>query len=82
MEKIIIEFAAEHVLTLNSKSEWISRVPRHLPGKTRKFENFLFLDSNGCVLECGMDFESAERICSYPVKVYKLKSVHEYESEG
>jgi hypothetical protein len=39
--------------------------------KNRYKEEFLWLDKNGYVLERGADFMAAEKINSYPVKVYR-----------
>lgn len=73
MEKITLN--AELLLTLNSKEEWIRRVPNALPKKNRYNEQFLWIDKNGNVLECGADFSAAEEQASYPVNVYRTQPV-------
>ncbi len=70
-----IEIEAEVILTLESKSDWISKCPERLPHNKRPGENYLFLDKNGNVLERGADFMAAEKLDTYPVKVYRLKPV-------
>lgn len=76
MEKLTIN--ATPVLTINSKQDWINKVPNRLPVKTRGAERFLFVDKHGNVFETGLDFQIAEEINSYPCIVYKLMSVSEF----
>lgn len=70
MEKITIQ--AELLLILASKQEWIRRIPRHLPEKTTPAEQWIWIDKNGNSLAIGEDFSAAEKLESYPVKVYRL----------
>lgn len=77
MENISIK--AKLILVLESKQDWVNKIPRKLPNKTRGSEKFLWIDKNGCVFETGADFASAERIESYPCNIYKLMSVSEFE---
>jgi hypothetical protein len=70
MEKITIN--AELLLILDSKREWINKIPRHLPEKTTVAEQWVWLDKNGNVMAIGEDFCAAEKLESYPVKVYRL----------
>jgi hypothetical protein len=79
MEKITCN--GELILTLNSKNDWIKKVPNHLPEK-RKAEQRLWIDANGNCLGCGEDFMVAEEIDSYPVKVYSLRRVAEAKNEN
>lgn len=81
MEKVT--FNGELVLTLESKSEWISRVPHRLPEKRFYNEIFMWIDANGNCLAMGADFMAAEKMKSYPVKVYRLAYTrYEYEQEN
>ncbi len=64
------------ILTLNSKQDWIRKVPNMLPDK-RRAEQRLWIDTNGNILTIGEDFQAAEVMCTYPVKVYSLNRVHE-----
>lgn len=64
-------FNAELILTLESKNEWVRKVPHHLPEKNYRNEQFIWIDANGNTLVMGEDFAAAERIKSYPVKVYR-----------
>lgn len=64
-------FKGELVLTLESKNEWVRKVPRHLPEKNYYNEQFIWIDANGNTLVMGEDFAAAERMESYPVKVYR-----------
>lgn len=73
MEKITVN--GEFLFELASKQQWINRVPGILPDKTRAGESWVWVDKNGNVFECGADFMAAERIDSYPCKVYRLRSV-------
>lgn len=70
-----ITFNGELLLTLDSKQDWINKVPRHLPLKKYYKEEFLWLDKNGNHLVIGEDFQAAEKMQSYPVKVYRLQRV-------
>lgn len=69
MERITIN--AEFLFELKSKQEWVNRVPRILPGKTRSGEQLIWIDAVGNVFECGRDFEAAERLSTYPCRVYR-----------
>ncbi len=78
MEKVT--FNGELVLTLESKSDWISRVPHCLLEKRFYNEAFMWIDANGNCLAMGADFIAAEKMKSYPVKVYRMAYVRdEYE---
>jgi hypothetical protein len=74
MEKITVN--AEFLFELASKSQWISRLPRCLPSKIRNREQWIWVDKNGNTFECGADFSVAEKMDSYPCKVYRLCSVN------
>lgn len=73
-----IAFKGELILELKSQNDWVNKVPRMLPEKTRAGERFIFLDKHGHVLESGADFMAAEVIGSYPVRVYRPISVREH----
>lgn len=73
MENITLK--AELLFELESKQEWINRVPRILPEKIRGGEQWVWVDVNGNVFECGADFTAAEKASTYPCKVYRLQSV-------
>jgi hypothetical protein len=73
MEKITVN--AEFLFELQSKQQWVSRVPRCLPEKTRGAEQWIWVDKNGNTFEIGADFYTAEKMDSYPCKVYRLCSV-------
>lgn len=71
-----IQVKGELLFVLESKQDWINRVPRIMPPKERgKFEAWLWLDVNGNVFEIGLDFSVAERAHTYPCKVYRLQNV-------
>jgi hypothetical protein len=70
MERITIN--AELLLILDSKQEWINKIPRHLPKKTTYAEQWIWIDSQGNLMAIGEDFSAAEKLESYPVKVYRL----------
>lgn len=73
--KTVIVVNAELLFTLESKQEWINRVPRILPKKTRGGEQWIWVDKNGDVFEKGSDFEAAQKHDTYPCKVFRLQSV-------
>ena len=73
MEKITVN--GELLFELKSKQDWVNRVPRILPEKTRGGEQWLWVDKNGNVFECGADFMAAEKTETYPCKVYRLQNV-------
>lgn len=70
-----IQVNGELLFTLKSKRDWINRVPKILPEKTRGGEQWLWIDKNGDVFEGGVDFMAAEEVNTYPCKVYRLSSV-------
>jgi len=72
-------FNGELIITLNSKDEWVRNIPRHLPEKNYYKEQFIWIDANGNTLVMGEDFAAAERIGSYPVKVYRHIRVSDAE---
>lgn len=80
-DRLNLQIRGMLVMTLNSKQDWINKIPKRLPNTTRSGEDFLWIDANGCKFEVGYDFDAAEKIGSYPCKIYKLMSVAEYESE-
>lgn len=67
-----IEVKGELLFTLTSKQDWINKIPRHLPDKTRGGEQWIWIDKNGNNFECGADFTAAEDNDTYPCKVYRL----------
>lgn len=73
MEKLTIN--AEPFLVLQSKQDWISKVPGRLPEKQYKAETWICIDSNGDHLAIGEDFTAAETKASYPVCFYRLQRV-------
>ena len=73
METISVK--GELLFVINNKREWISRVPQILPQKTRPGEMWLWVDKHGNNFELGLDFAAAEKMDSYPCKVYRLCSV-------
>ena len=73
MEKITVN--AELLFVLESKQQWITRVPGILPEKIRGGETWIWIDKNGDVFECGNDFKVAEEKSTYPCKVYRLSNV-------
>lgn len=70
-----IEVKGELLFELANKQEWIRKVPGILPEKTRMGEQWLWINKNGNVFECGKDFAIAEELDTYPCKVYRLISV-------
>lgn len=72
-EKITVN--GEFLFELKSKQDWINKVPRILPEKTRSGEQWIWIDKNGNVFERGLDFEAAQRLDTYPCKVYRLQNV-------
>lgn len=74
MEKITVN--GEFLFELQSKQQWINRVPQILPDKIRgKGEQWVWVDKNGDVFECGADFSAADKNATFPCKVYRLRSV-------
>ena len=75
MEKVTLN--VELLFTLNSKREWINRVPAILPAKRDRNEEWIWIDTNGNSMAIGEDFAAAEKMDSYPVKVYRKIRVAE-----
>lgn len=71
----VIEVRGELMFELSSKQDWVNRVPRILPDKTRAGETWVWVDKNGDVFECGADFIAAEKLDTYPCKVFRLSNV-------
>ena len=61
---------SEFVVELESKDDWVNKIPRWLPEK-KEAESFLFIDKNGNIAAMGKDFMVAEDKATYPIKVYK-----------
>jgi len=76
-----ITFNGELLITLDSKQDWINKIPRHLPAKEYYKEDFLWLDKNDNQLVMGEDFMAAEEMNSYPVKIYRLQRVVDVRKE-
>lgn len=72
-EKITVN--AEFLFELPNKNAWVNRVPECLPEKTRAGETWIWLDKNGDVFEIGRDFIEADKLNTYPCKVYRLSNV-------
>ncbi len=70
-----VEVNGELLFVLESKQQWINRVPGILPDKTRRGEVWIWVDKNGNVFNAGEDFMAAEEMDSYPCKVYRLCNV-------
>lgn len=70
MEDITIK--AELLLILESKQDWINKVPKRLSAKTSKAEEWIWVDAKGHTMALGEDFSAAQTMKTYPVKVYKL----------
>lgn len=71
MEKI--EILGELIIILESKEDWVNRIPRLLPPKRYNSEKFIWVDSMGHTMAIGQDFSAAEELNSYPVKVYRAE---------
>lgn len=69
MEDITIK--AELLLILDSKQDWINKVPRRLPQK-KSDEEWVWIDAQGHAMVLGEDFSAAQSMKTYPVKVYRL----------
>jgi hypothetical protein len=75
-----IEINVELLLELESKNDWINKIPRDLPELSKR-EKMIWIDSNGNSLTVGEDFQKAEDMKSYPVKIYRQVRVSEvYDS--
>lgn len=70
----IITVKAILIIELQSKMDWVNKIPNKLPTKIHG-ENFLFIDKNGNALFLGLDFQLAEEHKLFPVKVYRLESI-------
>lgn len=68
--KIVV--TGELILELTSRQDWFNRIPRALPEK-RADEQWIWVDRYGNVLTVGKDFVAAEKMKSYPVKIFRLQ---------
>lgn len=67
-----LSFKGTLIFQLESKADWIAKCPGFIPEKKSRAENWLWIDSNGNNLTIGEDFQAAEDLSTYPVKVYRL----------
>ncbi len=74
------QVTGELLFELADKQEWINKVPKILPKKTRRGEQWIWVDRNGYVFERGEDFMAAEKNDTYPCRVYRLCNVSEWTS--
>jgi hypothetical protein len=72
-------FNGELVLTLESKNDWFNKVPNKLPKKKYRDEQFFWIDANGNTMVMGEDLSAAERMSSFPIKVYRHIRVSDAE---
>lgn len=70
-----IQVNGELLFELESKQAWVNRVPQILPDKIRGGETWIWVDKNGNVFECGVDFTAAEKAETYPCKVFRLQNI-------
>lgn len=68
----IIQVKAEFLCELKDKDDWVRRVPRILPSRTRAGETLIWIDKNGSVFETGEDFEAAEQKQTYPCRTVNV----------
>jgi hypothetical protein len=73
MPKEIVQIQAEFLFQLENKHQWICRAPYNLNPN----EKYVWIDKNGNAFARGMDFTTAEKIKSFPCKVYRLITVTE-----
>jgi len=62
------------VFEIKSKNHWINSFPGALP-KLPMSEKFIWVDNQGNTATCGEDFMEAEKLESYPIKIYWLSRV-------
>jgi len=70
-----ITIKAQLLLQIESKQEWIDKIPRHLPKKKYESEKFLWIDKNGNQFERGLDFQIAEEENLYPCRIYRVQTI-------
>lgn len=73
MENITVN--GELIMVLTDKQDWLRKIPRHLP-EERPGEQRIWVDRNGFIFERGLDFDAAEKLDTYPCKIYRLFPVH------
>ena len=73
MEEITVK--GELLFVLESKNQWVNRVPQILPDKIRAGETWVWVDINGNVFESGKDFMLADEKATYPCRVYRLQNI-------
>ncbi len=71
-EKDNLSFNGTLLFNLESKQDWINKCPGFIPEKKSRAELWLWLDNKGNTLTMGEDFEAAEELNTFPVRVYKL----------
>jgi hypothetical protein len=71
-ESILLK--GEKVLELKSKQDWVNNVPQHLPPDYYDPKRFIWLDAQNNQMVLGEDFMAAEKMKTYPVSVFRLKS--------
>jgi hypothetical protein len=71
---IEIKINATLVFEIESKRHWINAFPGALP-KLPMVEKLIWIDAKGNSATCGQDFMIAEKMDSYPIKIYLLQRV-------
>lgn len=69
-----ITVKAEFLLQLESKQDWINKIPKRLPKKKFETELFLWIDKNGNQFERGLDFQIAEEQ-NLPCRIYRVQTI-------
>lgn len=70
-----ITVKAELLLQLESRQDWINKIPKHLPQKKYDNEKFLWIDKNGNEFERGADFQIAEEQNLFPCRIYRVQTI-------
>lgn len=71
MDIVDFKVRGEFIIQLDTKQDWINKMPNRLPPKMFHKDKFMFIDKHGYELVIGLDFEIAKQIDSYPVRVYR-----------
>ncbi len=66
-----IEINATLVFEIRNKNHWVNSFPGALP-KLPMSEKFIWVDRQGNTATCGEDFIDAEKLETYPIKIYWL----------
>lgn len=69
------------VFEIQSKNHWVNAFPGAIPEIPQR-ESYLWVDAQGNIATCGGDFMHADKIDTYPIKVYWLQRIEHLKQDS